>query len=122
MALGLRGIRLCLRCLEIFRAQFRAILRAGAYGNLQIVYPMVSGVSEIKAANDLLEQALESLKSEGAAFNAQIPVGIMIEVPSAAIMAHELIKHTRFFGIGTNDLIQYTLAADRSNPNDLDIF
>ncbi len=117
--LGIRGIRLTLRERELFKTQLRAILRASIYGNVKIMYPMIAIEKEIVEANEILEDAKRELKEKGIEFDEGIEVGIMIEIPAAALNAEELIKYVNFFSIGTNDLIQYTFAADRTN-NELD--
>ena len=121
-ALGLRGIRLSLRYPDIYREQIRAILRGSAYGNLKIVLPMVSDVDEVVQARRLIQVAKEELLEEGVAFNEEIEVGIMVEVPAAVIMLESLCPHVDFLAVGTNDLIQYTLAASRTDDRIANLF
>jgi phosphotransferase system enzyme I (PtsI) len=121
-ALGLRGIRYCLHNRALFKTQLRAILRASVFGQVQIMLPMISNLDELRTTQAIISDLERNLKKDDQPYTPNLPIGVMIEIPATVFIARELAKEAAFFSVGTNDLIQYSLAVDRSNPEVSDIY
>ncbi|MCD7749110.1 MAG: phosphoenolpyruvate--protein phosphotransferase, partial [Oscillospiraceae bacterium] len=121
-AMGYRAIRICLKEPHIFRTQMRALLRASVYGNLNVMFPMITQLGQVRKIKELLAEIKQELEAESIPFSREVQYGIMIETPAAAVMSDVLAREVDFFSIGTNDLTQYTMAADRMNARISDLF